>query len=87
MQDIAKRLSVLLGATVEYHERSAAQQAARLTADGLPPLVVDVLLGLDESIREGWHAEPTSVVADLTGTAARPVDDWLSEHVAEFRAR
>jgi len=86
MHDIARRLGALLGATVEYRERSVAQQAARLTADGLPPLTVEVLLGLDESIRDGWHAEPTTVVADLTGTAPRPVDDWLREHVAEFRA-
>lgn len=84
MHDVAKRLSALLGRTVKYQERSIAEQAARLTADGLPPVTVDVLLGVDESIRDGWHAEPTAVVANLTGTSARPVDDWLREHVAEF---
>jgi NAD(P)H dehydrogenase (quinone) len=85
MHDVAKRLSALLGVTVKYQERSVAEQAARLTADGLPPVTVDVLLGVDESIRDGWHAEPTAAVADITGTSARPVDDWLREHVADFR--
>ena len=85
MHDIATRLSALLGVTVKYQERSIAEQAARLSADGLPPVTVDVLLGVDESIRDGWHAEPTELVADITGTSARPVDDWLREHVAEFR--
>jgi NAD(P)H dehydrogenase (quinone) len=85
MHDVAKRLSALLGVTVKYQERSIAEQAARLTADGLASVTVDVLLGVDESIRDGWHAEPTTAVADITGTSARPVDDWLREHVADFR--
>ena len=86
MHDIAKRLSSLLDVTVEYRDRTIAEQAARLAADGLPPVTVDVLLGVDQSIREGWHAEPTTAVADLTGTAPRPVDNWLWENVAQFRA-
>jgi uncharacterized protein YbjT (DUF2867 family) len=86
MHDIAKRLSALLDITVEYHDRTIAEQTAQLTADGLPTFVVDVLLGVDQSIRDGWHAEPTTTVADLTGTAPRPVDDWLRDHLAQFRA-
>ena len=87
MHDVASRLGALLGVAVKYEERSVAEQAKRLAADGLPPVVVDVLLGVDESIRDGWHAQPTTVVADITGKTARPVDDWLRDHVSEFRAK
>lgn len=86
MQDIAKRLSTLLEVTVEYHERTIAEQTAQLTADGLPPLTVDVLLAVDQSTRDGWYAVPTTAVADVTGAAPRPVDQWIREHVADFRA-
>jgi len=86
MHDIAERLSTLLEVTVEYHERTIAKQNAHLTADGLPPLTVDVLLAVDQSTRDGWYAEPTRTVADITGTAPRPVDQWLKDHIAEFRA-
>ena len=85
MHDIAKRLSTLLEVTVEYQERTIAEQAAQLTGDGLPPLTVDVLLAVDQTTREGWYAEPTTAVADITGASPRPVDEWLREHVTEFR--
>jgi uncharacterized protein YbjT (DUF2867 family) len=87
MHDVARRLGDLLGKEVNYEERSPEQQAAQLTADGLPPLVVEILLGVDESIRQEWLADSTTLVSELTGTPPRPVDQWLTEHLADFRAR
>jgi uncharacterized protein YbjT (DUF2867 family) len=87
MHDVARRLGDLLGKEVNYEERSPEQQAAQLTADGLPPLVVEILLGVDESIREEWLADGTTLVSELTGAPPRPVDQWLSEHLADFQAR
>ena len=55
MHDVARRLSALLGTEVSYLERTPEQQAAQLTADGLPPLVVEILLGVDESFRDRAH--------------------------------
>jgi hypothetical protein len=49
--------------------------------------VVEILLGVDESIREEWLADGTTLVSELTGAPPRPVDQWLSEHLADFQAR
>jgi hypothetical protein len=87
MHDVARRLGALLGKEVSYEERTPAQEAAQLTADGLPPLVVEILLGVDESIRQEWLADSTTLVSELSGTPPRPIDQWLTEHLADFRAR
>ncbi|MDT7611875.1 MAG: hypothetical protein QOG96_6378 [Pseudonocardiales bacterium] len=87
MHDVARRLGDLLGKEVNYEERTPEQQAAQLTAEGLPPLVVEILLGVDASIREEWLADGTTLVSELTGAPPRPVDQWLSEHLADFQAR
>jgi hypothetical protein len=87
MHDVARRLGDLLGKEVIYEERTPEQQAAHLTAERLPPLVVEILLGVDESIREEWLADGTTLVSELTGAPPRPVDQWLSEHLVDFQAR
>jgi NAD(P)H dehydrogenase (quinone) len=87
MHDVARRLSALLETEVSYQERTPKQQANRLAADGLPLLAVEILLGVDEAIREEWLADTTTVVSELTGVPPRPIDQWLGEHLADFRAR
>jgi NAD(P)H dehydrogenase (quinone) len=51
---------------------------------GLPELMVDVLLGLDDLTRDNVFAVPSPTVFDLTGRAPRSVQDWVDEHVSVF---
>ena len=85
MQQIADQLSTLLGQPVAYNHRSPEQQRTTLLADGLPPLVADLLLGLDQVFRESVLAETTSTVEALTGKPPRTLQQWLVENIGIFR--
>jgi NAD(P)H dehydrogenase (quinone) len=84
MDEVAGYLSAALGAVVEYHARTEAQQRAVLESAGLPGLLVDVLLGVDAITRDNLYAVPSPTVFDLTGHAPRSVKDWVDEHVSLF---
>jgi NAD(P)H dehydrogenase (quinone) len=86
MDEIAGYISAALGTRVKYHARTKAQQRAALESAGLPGLLVDVLLGVDEITRENVYAVPSPTVFDLTGHPPRSVKDWVDEHVSLFAA-
>jgi NAD(P)H dehydrogenase (quinone) len=85
MQQVAEELSTLLGHPVVYSHRSPEEQRAALLAGGLPPLIADLLVGLDQMVRESALAETTSTVEDLTGKKPRSLRDWLGENIGVFR--
>jgi NAD(P)H dehydrogenase (quinone) len=84
MDEVAEYLSAALGTRVEYHARTEAQQRAVLESAGVPALLIDVLIGVDDITRDNVYAVPTPTVHELTGHAPRSVKDWVSEHVALF---
>ena len=86
MDDVAAYLSAALGTRVEYHARTEAQQRTVLESTGLPALMVDVLVGVDDITRDNVYAVPSPTVYDLTGHAPRSVHDWVNEHVSLFAA-
>jgi NAD(P)H dehydrogenase (quinone) len=86
MDEVAGYISAALGTRVEYHARTQAQQRAVLESAGLPGLLVDVLLGVDDITRDNVYAVPSPTVFDLTGHAPRSVKDWVNEHVSLFAA-
>ncbi len=85
MRQLAEQLSTLLGQPVAYNHRSPEEQRAALLADGLPPLVADLLVGLDQVFRESVLAETTSTVEALTGKPPRTLQQWLVENIEIFR--
>jgi NAD(P)H dehydrogenase (quinone) len=85
MLQVAEQLSTLLGRPIAYVNRSLEDQRAALLADGLPPLLADLLTGLDQMFRESVLAETTSTVEELTGKPPRTPQQWLAENIAIFR--
>jgi uncharacterized protein YbjT (DUF2867 family) len=85
MQQVAERLSSLLSHPVAYNHRSPEEQRAALLAEGLPPLVADLLVGLDQVFRESVLGETTSTVETLTGKPPRTLQQWLVENIDIFR--
>lgn len=85
MPEVAQELSHLLGRPVVYNDRSPTEHRAALLADGLSPLVADLLLGLDRLFRESALAETTSTFEKLTGRPPRSLSDWLRENIAVFQ--
>jgi NAD(P)H dehydrogenase (quinone) len=86
MDEVAGYISAVLGTRVEYHARTEAAQRAVLESAGLPGLLVDVLIGVDDITRDNVYAVPSSTVFDLTGHAPRSVKDWVHEHISLFAA-
>jgi NAD(P)H dehydrogenase (quinone) len=85
MPEIAEEISKLLGRTVTYQQRSAAEQREKLLASGLNEFVADLLVGLDRLFHDSALAETTSTVENLTGHAPRSAVGWLSENISKFR--
>ena len=85
MRQIAQQLSSLLGHPVVYVNRSPREQRAALLAEGLSPLVADLLVGLDRVFCDSALGETTATVEALTDKAPRALPDWLAENVALFR--
>ena len=86
MDEVAGYISAALETRVGYHPRTEAQQRAVLESAGLPGLLVDVLLGVDDITRDNVYAVPSPTVFDLTGHPPRSVKDWVHEHVSLFTA-
>lgn len=86
MDEVAGDLSAALGKRVEYHARTEQQQRAALESAGLPGLLVDVLIGVDDITRDNVYAVPSPTVFDLTGHTPRSVKDWVHKHVSLFAA-
>ncbi|WP_027793680.1 SDR family oxidoreductase [Paraburkholderia acidipaludis] len=86
MTQISEEFSRLLGHSVVYCNRSPEDQKAALTAAGLTPFLVDLMLGLEQVLRESVLGETTSTVEELTGEAPRSLPDWIAENIALFRA-
>jgi uncharacterized protein YbjT (DUF2867 family) len=85
IREIGEQLSSMLGHPVVYINRSPEQQRAALLAEGLPPLVADLLVGLDQIFRESALAETTTTVEALTGKPPRTLPQWLTENIEIFR--
>jgi uncharacterized protein YbjT (DUF2867 family) len=86
MDELAGYISAALGTHVEYHARTEAEQRAVLESAGLPGLLVDVLIGVDEITRDNVYAVPSPTVFDLTSHAPHSVKDWVREHISLFGA-
>lgn len=85
MQQVAEELSRLLGRRVVYNDRSPTEHRAALLANGQPPLVVGLLLGLDRLFRESALAETTATFEKLTGKPPRSLSEWLCENITLFQ--
>ena len=85
MAEVAEELSALLGKPVTYAHRTPEEQRGVLLASGLPSMVVDLLLGLDQTFRESVLGETTLTVEELVGEPPRPLTEWLKDNIESFR--
>jgi len=84
MDDVALLLGNSLGTPVHYIRRSDEEQRALYLASGFPPLMVDVLLGLDDLTRNNVYARPAGDVLALTAQAPRSMGAFVRERVGDF---
>lgn len=80
--DLAALATRLTGRAVRHLPLSADELRSAMTASGLPPFVVELLVTFDLAAAHGELGLVTSDVADLTQQAPAAVADFLSAHRA-----
>jgi uncharacterized protein YbjT (DUF2867 family) len=81
---VAQALTRELGRTVEFIAVDEATLRERL-ARQLPEWGVDLLVARERAVEAGDNERLTGWVHKLTGAAPRNLEDFLREHLAEFR--
>ena len=61
------------------------ESAARENMAGMPPVMIDWFMSLNQVIKQGWAAGVTDDVLRLTGHAPRRFEDFVAENAAAWR--
>jgi uncharacterized protein YbjT (DUF2867 family) len=83
-RDVAARFSAVFARQVDYEDQPPAQARDVMLANGVAPWEADGSLERFDWIRQGGAATVTGTVRELTGTDARPLQDWFGESRASF---
>lgn len=67
--EVATALSESVGRAIPYDDCSPEAYAAGLSAAGLPPFLVEGMVGMAEAVRRGLYAEVSQDIRLLTGQA------------------
>lgn len=81
---VAETLGRVLGREVRHEDVPAAQRREGMVAGGVPEWLADGLIELDDVYRTGAAATTTDEVQKATGSPARSLEQFLTEHAAVF---
>ena len=84
--DAASILSDAIGRKVSYRPVDDATFIDLITASGVSPDYAALLAAIFYPVREGWTAEVTSGVEQLTGQRPRSLEDYARERKADLEA-
>ena len=80
--DVAQAIGAASGKTVRYKEISDDQYREQLDANNLPPVLIDVLLDIQASVRAGVFDLVSGDIARLAGKKPESVSDFLRRNHA-----
>ena len=84
-QEVAEKLSKVLGKSVRYTDITANEARGRLQASGASPVMIEATLELwDACASKLINVAPTSVIRDITGLEPRTLEEFISEHKDVF---
>jgi uncharacterized protein YbjT (DUF2867 family) len=84
-QDVAERLSKVLGKPVRYTDITANEARGRLQATGASPIMIEATLEMwDACASKLINVAPTNVVRELIGREPRSLEAFAEEHKALF---
>lgn len=84
-EEVAERLSKVLGKPVRYQDITANEARGRLQAMGESPVMVEATLELwDACASKLINVAPTTVVKDITGREPRSFEEFAREHKSMF---
>jgi uncharacterized protein YbjT (DUF2867 family) len=84
-QDVAQKLSESLGKHVAYRHVPLEVMRERLLAAGMPAWHVDVQVDFAIALGAGYASAVTDTVQAVTGKPPRAFEQFIREHVAQFR--
>ena len=76
--ELAALASKLTGRPVAHVNVTPDERAQGLAAAGLPPFVIDLILGFERAAARGYHSIVTPTVRELTGREPTSVEDFLT---------
>jgi uncharacterized protein YbjT (DUF2867 family) len=83
-QDIAERISSVLGRKVTYKDVPLEAMRQRLRASGMPEWHIEVQIEFSTALSAGHAATVTNTVAAVTGEPPRTFERFFREHVGLF---
>jgi uncharacterized protein YbjT (DUF2867 family) len=84
-QEVAERLSKVLGKTIRYTDITANEARGRLQAAGASPVMVEATLEMwDACASKLINVAPTNVVKEITGREPRSFEDFAREYKDVF---
>lgn len=84
-QEVAERLSKVLGKTIRYTDITANEARGRLQAAGASPVMVEATLEMwDACASKLINVAPTAVVKEITGREPRSFEDFAREYKGVF---
>jgi uncharacterized protein YbjT (DUF2867 family) len=83
-QDIATKLSKVLGTSVSYIDVSEEQARKTMLSSGMPSWMVPALLELSRISKDGYLADVSPVVKQVLKRTPTSFDQFLADHAQEF---
>jgi NAD(P)H dehydrogenase (quinone) len=84
--ELAALAGEVTGRPLEHVKLTFEEHGKNLAAAGLPPFVVDAILGFTRAAALGYHNISTPTVAELTGRAPTSVREFLAANRAALTA-
>jgi uncharacterized protein YbjT (DUF2867 family) len=84
-QEIAERISAILGRKVTYNDMPLEAMRERLRASGMPEWHVEIQIDFSTALSAGQAATVTDTVAAVTGRQPRTFEQFFQEHRDVFR--
>jgi uncharacterized protein YbjT (DUF2867 family) len=87
-QEVAEKLSKVLGKSIRYTDITANEARGRLQAAGASPVMIEATLELwDACASKLINVAPTTCVKDITGHEPRTLEEFIAEHKDVFLGR
>ncbi len=84
-QEVAERLSKVLGKTIRYTDITANEARGRLQASGASPVMIEATLEMwDACASKLINVAPTNVVKEITGKEPRTLEEFATEYKTLF---
>lgn len=84
--EMVQKISALIGKPIRCVEAPDAAARQGMLHSGMPQIMVDAVMELNELLRSGYGEKVSPGVEQILGRKPRTFDEWLRDNAAQFRA-